>query len=257
VKELNMTLLTSEDLYLFNEGSHRRSYLRMGAHPAQDGVWFSVWAPGAKKVTVAGDFNNYNHTQDPLFTQGSSGVWSGFVRGAKEGQTYKFLITAQNGEELEKADPYAFWAEDPPRTASRVTTLDYEWQDQDWMSQRQERQGTHQAMSTYELHLGSWRRKPEEGNRSLTYRELAHELPEYLNRMKFTHVELMPVMEHPFYGSWGYQTTGYFAPTSRYGTPQDFMYLIDQLHQHGIGVILDWVPSHFPADYFALSQFNL
>jgi 1,4-alpha-glucan branching enzyme len=254
------TMLSSDDLYLFNEGAHRRSYMRLGAHVSskdgEAGVWFSVWAPAAKKVTVAGDFNHWNKSENPLQFQGNSGIWSGFVRGVVEGQTYKFVITTEKNQEIEKADPYAFWAEDPPRTASRITTLDYSWQDQSWMQKRKEAQGLDKAISIYEMHLGSWKRNPEEGNRSLTYRELAEQLPAYLKDLNFTHVELMPVMEHPFFGSWGYQTTSYFAPTSRYGTPQDFMYLIDQLHQNDIGVLLDWVPSHFPTDAFALSQFN-
>lgn len=250
------SLLTSDDLYLFNEGSHRRSYEHMGVHPTKDGAWFSVWAPAARKVTVAGDFNYWNKTEHPLSSQGNSGIWTGWIRGPQIGQTYKFIITTEKGEVLEKADPYAFWTEDPPRTASRIVSLEYEWKDKAWMGNRGERQNTHRAMSIYELHLGSWRRKPEEGNRSLTYRELADELPTYLKEMGFTHVEMMPVMEHPFYGSWGYQCTGFFAPTSRYGSPTDFMYLVDCLHKNDIGVILDWVPSHFPSDAFALAQFN-
>lgn len=253
------TNLTPEDLYLFNEGSHRRAYQHMGAHLQKkdgvEGVWFSVWAPAAKRVSVMGDFNSWNRDASVLATQGQSGVWSLFVAGAKEGQNYKFVISTQNGE-LEKADPFAFWCEVPPSHASRIANLDYGWQDQTWMQSRGEKQKANQAMSIYEMHLGSWKRKVEEGNRSLTYRELAEELPKYLRDMAFTHVEFMPVMEHPFYGSWGYQTTGYFAPTSRYGSPTDFKYLIDKLHQAGIGVILDWVPSHFPTDAFSLSQFN-
>ncbi|WP_413293182.1 1,4-alpha-glucan branching protein GlgB [Bdellovibrio sp. HCB185ZH] len=254
------TLLTSEDIYLFNEGSHHRSYIRMGAHVGvhngQDGTWFSVWAPGAKAVHVAGDFNYWNREQHALYSQGQSGVWTGFVPFAQQGQNYKFIITSIHNQQIEKADPYAFYCEEPPRTASRIWDLEYQWQDHEWMKNRHQLQSRDQGMSIYEVHLGSWRRNPEQGGRSLTYRELAEELPAYVKEMGFSHVELMPIMEHPFYGSWGYQTTGYFAPTCRYGTPQDFMYLIDRLHQENIGVILDWVPSHFPEDGFALSKFN-
>jgi 1,4-alpha-glucan branching enzyme len=254
------TILTPEDLHLFNEGRHHRAYFRMGAHPGhlegRAGVYFSVWAPGAKSVSVIGDFNGWRHQADRLLPMGSSGVWSGFIQGAAAGQAYKYYITSQEGYTAEKADPYALYSELPPKTASVIWNLDYDWKDQDWISARDRRQAHDQPMSIYELHLGSWRRNPEEGSRSLTYRELAEELPDYVKDMGFTHVELMPVMEHPFYGSWGYQTTGYFAPTSRYGTPQDFMFLVDRLHQAGIGVILDWVPSHFPADAFSLGYFN-
>ncbi|KYG63800.1 glycogen-branching enzyme [Bdellovibrio bacteriovorus] len=251
------TILKSEDLYLFNEGSHHRSYMQMGAHPsAKEGVWFSVWAPSAQKVAVAGDFNGWSHSQHPLHVLDNSGVWSGFVRDAKIGQQYKFIVTTAQGQTLEKADPYAFYTEEPPRTASRICSLQYDWQDGEWMKNRGRVQKADQAMSIYEIHLGSWKRNLEAGGRSLTYRELAAELPKYMQEMQFTHVEMMPVMEHPFYGSWGYQTTGYFAPTSRYGTPQDFMFLVDELHRHRIGVILDWVPSHFPSDLFSLSNFD-
>lgn len=251
------TPLKSEDLYLFNEGSHHKSYLKMGAHPhPQGGVWFSVWAPAARKVTVAGDFNDWNLAHNPLQVLDSSGVWTGYVRGARIGQNYKFIVTTPRGEVLEKADPYAFYTESPPRTASRICSLEYQWQDADWMNRRKSLQATDQALAIYEIHLGSWKKKLEEQGRPLTYRELAEELPNYLKNMNFTHVEMMPVMEHPFYGSWGYQTTGYFAPTSRYGTPQDFMSLVDSLHQHGLGVILDWVPSHFPGDVFSLARFD-
>ena len=254
------TILTGDDLHLFNEGRHTRAYARMGAHvghrEGEAGTWFSVWSPGAKSVSVIGDFNAWEKNRNWLEPVGYSGVWSGFVPGAHQGQSYKYHITSHNGYTVDKADPYAFYTETPPNTASVIWNLAYEWADQDWMSTRGRRQATDQAMSIYEVHLGSWRRKPEEGNRSLTYRELAEELPAYVKDMGFTHVELMPVMEHPFYGSWGYQTTGYFAPTSRYGTPQDFMFLIDKLHQAGVGVILDWVPSHFPSDEYSLGYFN-
>lgn len=228
----------------------------IGRREGTDGVWFSVWAPGVRQVSVIGDFNSWDKSANALVPIGSSGVWSAFVAGAKLGQTYKYHIVSHEGYVVDKADPFAFYSETPPQTGSVIWDHHYSWGDQKWMRERGERQASDQATSIYEVHLGSWRRKPEDGNRSLTYRELAEQLPDYVRDMGFTHVELMPVMEHPFYGSWGYQTTGYFAPTSRYGTPQDFMYLVDRLHQAGIGVILDWVPSHFPADVHSLGHFN-
>ncbi len=253
-------LLTPEDLHLFNEGRHTRAYLRMGAHlghrGSEYGTWFSVWSPGARTVSVIGEFNGWSKTANFLEPVGGSGIWSGFVPNSQKGQAYKYHIVSHSGYAVDKADPYAFYTEEPPKMASRIWDHAYTWNDQTWMQTRARRQATDQAMSIYEVHLGSWRRKPEEGGRSLTYRELAEELPAYVKQMGFTHVEMMPIMEHPFYGSWGYQTTGYFAPTSRYGTPQDFMYLIDRLHQEGIGVILDWVPSHFPSDAFSIGYFN-
>lgn len=260
ISKKQTSFLTDEDLYLFNEGRHFRAYSRLGAHAVEEalggGVWFSVWAPNAESVTVIGDFNSWNHEQNKLEPVGSSGVWSALVRNAKHEDAYKFRIRAPGGYTVEKADPYAFYTETPPKTASRVWKSSYKWNDQDWMKERKTRQSPAKAMNTYEVHLGSWKRKPEDANRSLTYRELAEELPKYVKEMGFTHVELMPIMEHPFYGSWGYQTTSYFAPTSRYGTPDDFKYLVDRFHQLDIGVILDWVPSHFPSDEFALSYFN-
>lgn len=252
--------LSADDLHLFNEGKNTRAYARLGAHietrEDQDGVYFSVWSPGARTVAVIGDFNDWHKTANFLEPVGSSGVWSGFVPGAEKGQSYKFHIVAHSGYAVDKADPFAFYTEEPPKTASRIWDHEYEWQDSTWMESRAKTQAADQAMSIYEVHLGSWRRNMSEDARSLTYRELAEELPAYVADLGFTHVELLPIMEHPFYGSWGYQTTGYFAPTSRYGTPQDFMYLIDRLHQAGIGVILDWVPSHFPSDEFSLGYFN-
>lgn len=228
----------------------------LGQSEGRAGVWFSVWSPGSVGVSVIGDFNSWDKAAHPLEPVGDSGLWSGFVEGAKVGQTYKYHVVSPGEYAVDKADPFAFYSEVPPQTASVIWDLSYEWGDQEWMKTRGKRQGMDQAISIYEVHLGSWRRKPEDGARSLTYRELAEELPAYVKRMGFTHVELLPVMEHPFYGSWGYQTTGYFAPTARYGTPQDFMYLVDRLHQEGIGVILDWVPSHFPADVHSLGFFN-
>jgi len=255
------TLLTDQDLYLFNEGSHFHLHEKLGAHPVtregQAGTHFAVWAPNADRVSVMGDFNSWNKTSHPLRARGSSGIWEGLVPDAGAGAHYKYhIVSRYAGYEVDKADPFAFHAEVPPLTASLVWPLDYAWSDSEWMATRWRRQGLNAPLAIYELHSGSWRRVPHEGNRQLTYRELAEALADYVQSMGFTHVELTPIMEHPFYGSWGYQTTGYFAPTSRYGTPQDFMYLIDTLHQRGIGVILDWVPSHFPADEHGLAYFD-
>ena len=257
----NVSLLTSDDLHLFNEGTHYRLYDKLGAHPMEhdgmQGTYFAVWAPNAESVCVIGDFNGWNKQSHPLCHQGASGIWEGFVPDVAAGAIYKFHIGSRyHGYRVDKADPFAVHAETPPKTGSVVWDLQYEWGDADWMRQRPQRNALDTPMSIYEVHLGSWMRLPEEGNRALTYRELAPKLAAYMVRTGFTHVEFLPVMEHPFYGSWGYQTTGYFAPTSRYGTPQDFMYLVDQLHQHGIGVILDWVPSHFPSDEHGLAYFD-
>jgi 1,4-alpha-glucan branching enzyme len=254
-------LLTDHDLYLFNEGSHYRLYDKMGAHlvslNGQAGAIFSVWAPNARSVSVVGSFNGWDPKVHYLEPRASSGIWEGFVPGANRGALYKFHIESQrHGYRVDKADPIGLWHEKPPRTASVVWDLDYQWGDHDWMAHRAGRNSLRAPQAIYEVHLGSWMRVPEEHNRPLTYRETAPRLAEYVGRMGFTHVEFLPVMEHPFYGSWGYQTTGYFAPTARYGTPQDFMYLVDYLHQHGIGVILDWVPSHFPADGHGLAYFD-
>ena len=257
----DMRLITDDDLYLFNEGSHFRLYEKLGAHPAtlsgKRGTYFAVWAPNAERVSVIGDFNQWDGMRHPLRSRKDSGIWEGYLAGIDQGVRYKFRIwTKYNGYVVDKADPFASYCQIPPETASVVWDLDYAWQDQDWMRDRRVRNSLHAPMSIYEIHLGSWRRVPEEGDRPMTYRELASALPEYIARMGFTHVEIMPVMEHPFYGSWGYQVTAFFAPTSRYGTPQDFMVLIDCLHQHGIGVILDWVPSHFPNDEHGLAFFD-
>jgi 1,4-alpha-glucan branching enzyme len=253
--------LTEEDLYLFNEGTHYRLYQKLGAHPhvadGEAGATFSVWAPDAEAVSVMGDFNGWNRTSHPLHPRGSSGIWEGFIPGVTNGALYKYYISSRHrGFRAEKADPFALLQETPPRTGSVMWDLDYEWGDQAWMDERHKHISLHSPMAIYEVHLGSWMRVPEEHNRPLSYRELAPRLADYVERMGFTHVEFLPVMEHPFYGSWGYQVTGYFAPTSRYGVPQDFMYLIDHLHQCGIGVILDWVPSHFPTDGHGLAYFD-
>jgi len=257
----DVSLLTSEDFYLFNEGSHYRIYDKMGAHLVESkgsqGTVFSVWAPNARHVSVIGSFNGWNPQSHQLQPRGSSGIWEGFIPGVGKGTLYKFYIVSNHhGHRAEKADPVALFAEKPPRTASVVWELDYTWNDADWLQKRAAANSLHAPMSIYEVHLGSWMRVPEEHNRPLTYREAAPRLAEYVNKLGFTHVELLPLMEHPFYGSWGYQTTGYFAPTSRYGTPQDFMHLIDVLHQHDIAVILDWVPSHFPSDGHGLAYFD-
>src|SRR6202161_1985657 len=255
------TLLSDQDLYLFNEGSNYRMYETMGAHlvtrDGQAGAIFSVWAPNAHLVSVIGSFNSWGARSNLFDRRGDSGIWEGFVPGVNKGALYKFHIESnRHSYHVDKADPLGLLHEKPPRTASVVWDLDYKWGDRDWMEKREARNSLRAPQAVYEVHLGSWMRVPEEHNRPLTYRETAPRLAEYVGRMGFTHVEFLPVMEHPFYGSWGYQTTGYFAPTSRYGTPQDFMYLVDFLHQHGIGVILDWVPSHFPSDAHGLAYFD-
>jgi 1,4-alpha-glucan branching enzyme len=259
--ELRMGLLTEQDLYLFNQGRHYRAYEKLGSHltslGAQSGANFSVWAPNAREVTVIGNFNAWDKGSHPLHPRESSGIWEGFIPGVTRGSVYKYhIVSRHHGHVVDKADPFGFLHEKPPRTASLVWDLEYHWSDQDWMQKREGRNSLHAPMSIYEVHLGSWMRVPEQHSRPLSYRETAPRLADYVQRMRFTHVELLPVMEHPFYGSWGYQTTGYFAPTARYGTPQDFMYLVDYLHQRGIGVILDWVPSHFPADGHGLAYFD-
>jgi len=253
------SLLTEDDLFLFNEGSHFQIHTKLGAHPCsfdgRAGTFFAVWAPNANWVSVIGDFNGWDTAAHPLGPRGSSGIWEGFIPGVGKGNAYKFHIGSHHrGYRVDKADPYGVFHEVPPRTASVVWDLEYAWGDEEWMRTRRDRNRLDAPMSIYEVHLGSWAR--EEGGRSLSYRELADRLVPYVAGLGFTHVELLPVMEHPFFGSWGYQTTGYFAPSSRYGTPQDFMYLVDRFHQAGIGVILDWVPSHFPTDEHGLAFFD-
>jgi len=253
--------LSPDDVYLFNEGSHTRLYRKLGAHwqPHGDppGTRFAVWAPNAREVSVVGDFNHWEPGAHPLEPREASGIWEGFIAGVEKGATYKYHIRAQQGgHQVEKADPFGFRHEHPPATASVVWDLEYEWGDSEWMEARRERNRGEAPISVYEVHLGSWRRDPDDPERMRGYRELARELADYVVEQGFTHVELLPIMEHPFYGSWGYQTTGYFAPTSRHGSPQDFMYLVDHLHQRDIGVILDWVPSHFPSDEHGLAYFD-
>ena len=251
----DVSLLTSDDLYLFNEGTHGHLQDKLGAHPLEDGTVFAVWAPDAEAVSVVGEFNGWDRDAMPLRPRERSGIWEGFVQGVGHGALYKFHIRGRGaGFQADKTDPFGFFYEVPPNTASIVWDLGYEWGDGDWMRSRAGRNGLDEPMSIYEVHIGSWMRGPK--GWSLSYRELADKLGDYVERMGFTHVELLPVMEHPFYGSWGYQCTGYFAPTSRFGTPQEFMELVDRLHRRGIGVILDWVPSHFPTDAFALGTFD-
>ncbi len=260
----NVNFITDHDIYLFKEGNHHRLYDKLGAHimtvGEKNGAVFALWAPNAENVSVTGDFNGWNKKSHPLKgREDGSGIWEGFIPGINQGDIYKYHIHSRyNNYKVDKGDPFAFYWEQPPKTASVVWELDYKWNDNEWMTNRHKHNSLNAPFSVYEMHPGSWRRKIEEnGNiEFLAYREMAHELADYVKEMGFTHVELMPITEHPFYGSWGYQTVGYFAPTGRYGTPQDFMYLVDHLHQNGIGVILDWVPSHFPSDEHGLSYFD-
>jgi 1,4-alpha-glucan branching enzyme len=250
-------VLTAQDIFLFREGTHCRLYNELGSHmlAAGRGARFAVWAPNAAEVSVIGDWNGWQAGVDVLAPRAdSSGIWEGVAPDVQRGQGYKYRITSRTGGySVEKADPFSVFCELPPATASRVWTLDYLWSDGPWMASRAVKNGLAAPMSIYELHLGSWRRR--DGN-FLNYRDIAQALSAYVTELGFTHVELMPITEHPFYGSWGYQTTGYFAPTARYGTPQDLMYFVDHLHEKGIGVILDWVPSHFPTDEHGLGYFD-
>jgi 1,4-alpha-glucan branching enzyme len=254
--------LSAQDLYLFNEGNEHRIFEKLGAHPREivgvPGVAFSVWAPSAARVSVVGNFNRWDGRFFPMRPLGASGVWELFVPGLGAGELYKFEIRGQSGRVSVKTDPYGTFFEAPPGNAAIVCATDrFKWSDRDWMDRRKaEANQLDRPISAYELHLGSWKRKPEDNNRPLTYRELAPELADYVVEMGFTHVEIMPIAEHPFDGSWGYQVTGFFAPTQRFGTPEDFAWFVDHLHQRGIGVILDWVPAHFPRDAFALAEFD-
>lgn len=256
------TLFIEFDISLFREGKHYRLYKHLGAHPVvfngERGLYFSVWAPGANYVSVIGDFNGWDKTSNILQPRwDGSGIWECFVHAAAAGQGYKFHIGNENGHQADKADPFAFATEIPPHTASKLKARTaFSWSDKKWLTQRGEAAIADKPMSTYEVHIGSWRRVPEEGNRWLTYLELSEQLPAYCAEMGFTHVELLPVMEHPFFGSWGYQLAGYFAPSSRFGSVEDFKQLINELHKRDIGVILDWVPSHFPGDEHGLYYFD-
>jgi 1,4-alpha-glucan branching enzyme len=255
----DVSLLSDQDLYLFNEGTHARLYERLGAHPTQVGgrfgTAFGVWAPNAGAVSVIGDFNDWDRNAHQLRPRASSGIWEGFVGGIGHGAVYKLHVASRHGGySVDKGDPFAAFAEEAPRTGSVVWDTAYEWQDAEWMAGRAGASALDTPMAIYEVHLGSWAREAD--GRLLGYREIAPRLAEHVRSLNFTHVELLPVMEHPFYGSWGYQSTGYFAPTSRYGTPQDLMAMIDLLHREGIGVILDWVPSHFASDEHGLAYFD-
>lgn len=254
-----VSLAGEEDIYLFREGTHRRIYEFLGAHLAKhegaSGTLFAVWAPAAAAAFIMGDFNSWCRESHPLSPRwDSSGIWEGFVPNVAEGCRYKFVIRTASGDLIEKSDPLAFASEKMPATASVVASPSYEWRDAEWMMMRAAKNSVDAPQSIYEMHAGSWRRRADDS--FLSWRELAEQLPDYLAANGFTHVEFMPVMEHPFYGSWGYQTTGYFAPTSRYGSPEELMCLIDALHRRGVGVILDWVPSHFPTDSFGLYRFD-
>lgn len=254
--------ITDYDVFLFKQGAHTKLYSKLGSHitvkDGKPGVHFAVWAPNAESVSVIGDFNGWNkgsHMMSPRWDE--SGIWETFIPDLGSGDVYKYYIFSKfDNFRVEKADPYARRSETPPKTASIVWEPDYKWNDGEWLKNRHRNNSLDAPMSIYEVHIGSWKRVPEDWNRSLTYREMAPQLAEYVKSTGFTHVEFLPVMEHPFYGSWGYQITGYFSPTGRYGTPEDFMYLVDVLHQNGIGVILDWVPSHFPGDEHGLVYFD-
>ncbi|MCB9039499.1 MAG: 1,4-alpha-glucan branching protein GlgB [Lewinellaceae bacterium] len=257
---LNHSLLTDFDTSLFGAGKHFKLYEKLGSHiievDGQWGVYFAVWAPNAQAVSVIGNFNYWNRDSHPLSSRwDSSGIWEGFIPGIGKGELYKYHIHAKDGRHLQKGDPFALFWEIPPNTASIVWDMNYEWKDKAWMDNRKNISGLDKPYSVYEVHIGTWK-KVHAGTRSLSYKEMADEMVNYIKDLGFTHVEFLPVMEHPYFPSWGYQITGYFAPTSRFGTPEDFMYLMDAFHQAGIGVILDWVPSHFPADAHGLADFD-
>ena len=260
--ELETGFITELDRYLYNNGRHYEIYEKLGAHPkiynGKQGMYFAVWAPHASQVGVVGDFNGWNPDLNPMIPLADSGIWEVFVPGVGLGQLYKYSVTTRSGKILFKADPYAFYAEFRPQTASVTADLSvYSWNDLEWVAKREEQDPLLGPLSIYEVHLGSWKRKNREDKEGFyTYREAAHELAEYIKDMGYTHIELLGIAEHPYDGSWGYQVTGYYAPTSRYGTPEEFMYFVDYMHQNGIGVILDWVPAHFPKDAHGLSEFD-
>jgi 1,4-alpha-glucan branching enzyme len=247
------SLLTSDDLFLFNQGTHYRLYEKLGAHVVDGGTYFAVWAPNARAVSVTGDWNGWRPGASPLAARESSGIWEAVIPHVGHGTRYKYAITSLDSRTFDKADPFAARAEHPPATASIVWQPQHRWGDREWMHTRGARSTRQSPISIYELHLGSWRRNRDE---VLGYREIGTQLAHHCTQLGFTHVELMPVMEHPFYGSWGYQVTGFFAPTTRYGAPEDFMAMVDELHQRGIGVIIDWVPAHFPTDQHGLGEFD-
>ncbi len=252
--------LTDFDRYLFGSGNHWKLYEKLGAHPRkvqdQQGVNFALWAPNAQSVQVVGDFNHWDGRGHTMRKQIPSGVWELFVPNVQTGMNYKYRVRSLDGRVVDKADPLAFYSEVPPRTASIVHALSYQWNDASWLEDRAQNRILQKPISIYEVHLGSWRKCPSTNHGWLNYRELAHQLVEYCQQMGFTHLELLPISEHPFSGSWGYQTTGYFSATSRYGTPEDFMYFVDHCHQNSIGVIIDWVPAHFPKDALGLYRFD-
>ena len=255
---LPYSLFSEEDIYLFREGKHYRLYEKMGSHLIKmneiDGTQFAVWAPNAENVSVIGDFNNWNCEANPLFNRwDSSGIWEGFIPSIKSGDIYKYTIMTKSGELLEKTDPFAFVWEVRPKSASLVWDINYTWEENIWISKRKKMNQLDSPISIYEMHIGSWKK---ENGVSLSYTELSEQLPLYIKQMGFTHVQFLPIMEHPLDQSWGYQTLGYFAPTSRFGTPQEFMSLIEALHNNEIGVFLDWVPSHFPSDPHGLAFFD-
>jgi 1,4-alpha-glucan branching enzyme len=251
------SLLSDIDYYFFQEGTHTQLASVLGGHPTPHGSHFAVWAPNAKRVSVIGEFNRWDADANPLSAAKRAGIWEGFIESARHGAKYQFCVqSARTKYSVRKADPFGAFQDTPPKTASILWNLDYDWGDGEWMQSRAAANSLASPMSIYEVHLGSWRRAGQDDDRHLTYGEMAQQLIPYVKEMGFTHVEFLPIMEHPFYGSWGYQTTGYFAPTSRYGTPQDLMHLIDECHQNGIGVILDWVPSHFPNDEHGLGFFD-
>jgi len=254
-------ILTDYDLHLFKEGNHHRIYEKLGAHYQEfegvGGICFAVWAPNAKRVSVIGDFNSWDGRRHVMRVRPNIGIWEIFVPGLPMGANYKFEVKSQANTLIEKSDPYAFASELRPKTSSLVCDVaGYGWNDAEWLENRKKSNQLEEPMAVYEVHLGSWMRVPEDGNRFMSYRELAVKLAEYVKKMGYTHIELLPVMEHPFDNSWGYQVTGYFAPTSRFGSPHDFMYFVDYMHQNGIGVIIDWVPAHFPKDWHGFMKFD-
>ena len=254
-------LLSDMDLHLFNEGNHYEIYKKLGAHVREidgiTGINFAVWAPNAQAISVVGNFNDWDGRRNPLQKRIPSGVWEIFIPDLSHGEIYKFRVTDCYGQQIEKADPYGFYSELPPRTASVVADLDtHQWNDDAWMKKRESQNALEQPISVYELHLGSWRQEEGKTNGWMNYRDIAHQIVDYCKELNFTHIELMPISEHPFTGSWGYQTVGYFACTSRYGTPEDFMYFVDYCHQNDLGVIIDWVPAHFPKDGHGLARFD-